>query len=626
MVRAAADLRSASTAPGVSIPPTRVEEFNREAYEQFRLPERLGNAIAAWDEPRVVAGVDATHMRGDDYVIGLTWNGSARAYPLWVVDNYHAINDTIDGQRILVASCERCQSGAAFAPDLPVDSGRPPVFRAIGVLNAVLLFKDLATGTWWNHYEGFGLKGRLRGHVLPWLPTYHMEWAAWLAMHPRTDVMLAPADPTHPDARHGHGREESFSRPGMDPAFIATIVGPLDDRYPENEMVLGVREPSHTAYPLREVQRDGGVVHDEGTGTLVFAGPRPDGFTMAAFEAPEGSVTFRREGDGFLDEESGSVWRIDGLAVEGPRRGGRLRPRPWSYVRWHAWVYMHRDTSLFVSDRRDDGVPPLDAEDPDGFGRVLAAFSAEGHDVRIEGPPVSQLRPREALASLTVQVDGSRVHLHRFETVRAARDYHGLGGGWSSLPFRVRVRNGKTRRLGRIVVIADPERRFADSTQVVPLSTTEMAWSNALLTPSLEESVQPDGDDARQDPDPGFLEVIRALKLAGYEVIEAAFLPPGQLRVGCSNGVALTIEGDRFLLYRFTSPADAETYAATEAHARAFGPFVLRSTPDSTYDHQLYEILYAGDGLIRWSSLLDTPRFVNTVHRAANPRAHGGGL
>jgi hypothetical protein len=623
MGRASATLPSASSAQPEPISPDTVEEFNREAYAQFKLPERLGNAIAAWDDPDMVDGVAATHMREDDYVIGLTWNGSARAYPLWVVDNYHAINDVIDGQAILVGSCERCQSGAAFAPNLPIQSGRPPLFRAIGVLNAVLLFKDLATGTWWNHYEGVGLKGRLRGHFLPWLPTYHMEWSDWLAMHPRTQVMLPPDDPTHPDARHGHGREESFSRPGMDPAFVATIVGPLDERYPENEMVLGVRDPFPIAFPLREVQREGGVVHDERSGTLVFAGPRSDGFTMAAFEAPPGHGTFRREGDGFVDDESDSVWRIDGLAVEGRRRGVRLTPRPWSYVRWHAWVYPHRDTSLFVSDRRDGDGPRLDAEDPDVISRVLASFSAEGHDVRIEGPPVSQLRPREAEASLTVHVDGSRVHLHRFETVRAARDFHGLGGGWSSLPLRERVRGGKTRRVGRVVVIADPEHRFADPAQVVPLPTTEIEWPDDLLAGGLDQSVN-HGAPAAKDEDPGFLDVFRALRLAGYEVLDAAFLPPGQLRVGCSNGAAVTIEGDRFLLYRFTTPHDAEAYAAEGGHARAFGRYVLRSTPDTAYHHQLYEILYAAEGLIRWSPLLDTPRLTKTLHRATNSTAQGG--
>ena len=39
-----------------------------------------------------------------DYVIGLVFRGRARAYPLWVVDNYHVINDRVDGERIVVAS------------------------------------------------------------------------------------------------------------------------------------------------------------------------------------------------------------------------------------------------------------------------------------------------------------------------------------------------------------------------------------------------------------------------------------------------------------------------------------------------------------------------------------------
>jgi uncharacterized protein DUF3179 len=601
-----------------------VGEFDREAYEQFALPAKLGSVIAAWDDPEMVPGAAAAHMRPDDYIVGLTLDEVARAYPLWVIDHYHAINDRVGERRFVVASCERCQSGAAYLADLPVENDRQPLFRGAGMLNAVLLLKDVKTGTWWNHYEGLGLRGRMAGLALPLIPTYHMEWADWLALHPGTAVMAPPADRAHPDPRHGHGREEFFSRPGIDPMFVPTISGPLDRSYPENEMVLATEiAGSWTAYPLREVQREGGVVRERtGQGPVaILAGPAADGFTMSAFHSVcrGRALTLHREDGWFVDAETGGRWSIEGVAQSGPFAGDWLEPLRWFYLRWHSWVYFHRETRLFTS--RAEMPPPEPARgghNGSGFGILLSEL-ARGHDVRIEGPPVSQRRPRESTASLVLWVDGDRVVLHRFLTETAARDYEALEGAWSCHPLRARLLARKLRRIGRVVLESDPPERFADPAQVVPLPPAAIRWAAVLSSPvigQLEPIVAREAPEASPAA-AGFKDVIRSLRSARLEVIEVGFLPPGQLRVGCVNGVGLTIEGDRFLLYRFASPEKAREYAAGEPHTLSAGAFVLRSTPETMYVGVAAEILYAGDERIRWSPLLADARLLRALRTAA---------
>jgi hypothetical protein len=226
--------------------------------------------------------------------------------------------------------------------------------------------------------------------------------------------------------------------------------------------------------------------------------------------------------------------------------------------------------------------------------------------VRVDGPVVTQRRPRESLESLTVYVDGDRLHLHRFSTEAAARDFEAFEGTWSGLPLRNRATEVRTRRIGRLVVESDPEERFVDPAQIVPIPYRSIEWAALLDSPTLDEiaGAEPEGIPA---PEPGLLDVVRSLRLAGFDLIEMGLLPPGQLRPGCFNGMALTINADRFLLYRFESVGQAQRYAESEPHARAFGPLVIRSTPDTMYVHQLYEILYAGDDRVRWSPLLDDP-------------------
>ena len=606
--------------------------FDRAAYDRFKLPRKMGEAIAGWDAPEFVGAATASHMREDDYVMGVVHRGLPRAYPLWVIDNYHVINDRFEDDPVVVTSCERCQSGSAFIARVPGNLEREPLFRAVGFLNAVLLMKDMRTGSYWCHYDGRGLNRKAAGMSLPWIPSYHMDWKDWLDLHPDTEVMLPPVDPRHPDARHGHGREEFFARPGMDPTFLPTVVGDLDRTYPENEMVLGIDEAKPSAFPLQEVRRSGGVVHQRSPGgdIVVLAGPRPDGYTMAAFRpwVVGRPLRFERADGAFRDLQTGSLWTIEGRAVGGDLAGAELEPIRSFYVRWHAWIYQRRDTWLYRSGLPLKRPSEASAKEVGGFGSFLEALEHRGHRVEVEGPMVSQQRPRRSEASVTVSVDGDRLHLHRFRSQAAAADFDALGGAWSGLPLRIRSREGRTRRVGRIVVESDPRHRYEDPANVVPLPDRVVQWSPLLSSSALHEALGLTGEEPgpidevgdAEEGRPGFLQLMRGFRLWGFEVLHEAFLPPGQLRPGCEDGIALSIEGDWFLLYRFSDPVAASAYASSEPYSMAAGPFVLRSAPSDMYVFP-GEVLYAGDDRIRWSELLQDPTFRAAFQRYAEESA-----
>lgn len=598
-------------------------EFDRAAYDRLKLPRLLGESIAAWDDPEFVPGADASFMRPDDYVLGVEVEGRARTYPLWLIDYYHVVNNKIDDRRFFVTSCERCGSGSAFVADPPGVEAREPLFRAGGLLNAALILRDVRSGSHWLHYEGRGLDRRATGRRLASIPVYHMEWADWSALHPDAEVWKPPQNPHHPDPRHGHGREEFFGRPGMEPAILDTMTRPLDDRYAESEMVLGVDDGDRSAaYPIREVHREGGTVHDtlpQGR-IVVFAGPRPDGITMAAFLADlDGrALTFRRRDGGFVDAETGTRWTIEGRAVDGPLRGSRLIPVRWFYVRWQSWAAWHPGTSLYRSDRRpprygerpqDVDMPPLDP--------LLSTLVDAGLDIAVAGPVPTQRRPRRSRSSIGILIDGEPLIAHAFETTTAARDYEALRGAWSSLPLRPRALETRVRRLDRYVLEATPEKRFVDAAQIVPVPWATVRWPAVLEDPVLDRVAATLPPSADPVVEVGLIDIVRALRVAGFDVIDVGFLPPGQLRVGTVDAMALTVNADRFLLYLFEDETAADAYASEERHARAFERFVVRSTPDTMYVHQYYEIRYAGDERIAWSPLLSDPRFTSVLAATA---------
>ena len=130
----------------------RLAPYEARVSSNFEMPMHVGKLIACWDRPTFVGAPDANHMRDDDYVVGLVFQGHARAYPLWVTDNYHMINDRIAGEAILFSTCERCQSGSAFRSRL---HGQEVKFSAMGMTmkNGKTADKDCRHHQFWTDFS-----------------------------------------------------------------------------------------------------------------------------------------------------------------------------------------------------------------------------------------------------------------------------------------------------------------------------------------------------------------------------------------------------------------------------------------------------------------------------------------
>ncbi|MDJ0901720.1 MAG: DUF3179 domain-containing (seleno)protein [Xenococcus sp. MO_188.B8] len=123
-----------------------LEPYLPEIAKNFELPRQIGSLIAAWDRPELVPANQASHMRDGEYVVGLVYQGVARAYPLWIADYYHIINDAIAGESVLFVTCERCQSGSAFVSIL---DGKPLKFSGCGLYNASLIMSNRERRGFW---------------------------------------------------------------------------------------------------------------------------------------------------------------------------------------------------------------------------------------------------------------------------------------------------------------------------------------------------------------------------------------------------------------------------------------------------------------------------------------------
>jgi len=192
--------------------PVRDEPFYIAAFAGTRLPVHTATIMPALVDPGFIPAKDATGHRERDGVLGVTLNGITRAYPLWIMDNYHVANDMFGDTPLAVIHCERCSSGVAF---LATVDGRRLTFQVAGIWKMTLIIRDEQTSSFWSHSEGVALDGPLKGTALQRHPCYQTTWAEWRERHGDTEVLFWPENKLHRDGRHGHGARDYMGRPGI---------------------------------------------------------------------------------------------------------------------------------------------------------------------------------------------------------------------------------------------------------------------------------------------------------------------------------------------------------------------------------------------------------------------------
>jgi hypothetical protein len=175
--------------------------------------------LPRWDFPPVVEGTDIDAInraqRGKllvptDLVIGVEVNGSARAYPIRVMNVHEIINDTLGETPIAVTYNWQCDSVRVFDRHL---NGETLTFAHSGLFrNSNTLMYDetppmdepgemsgeTTSGTagaapadesLFQQITGGGVSGGFAGEQLTILPSTLTSWSAWLALHPSTSVI-----------------------------------------------------------------------------------------------------------------------------------------------------------------------------------------------------------------------------------------------------------------------------------------------------------------------------------------------------------------------------------------------------------------------------------------------------
>lgn len=294
---------------GASVDPRRIESGG---------PGRDG--IPALTDPAVMPAEQASFLRDDDTVLGLSLAGHARAYPLKILNWHEVVNDRLGNQAVAVTYCPLCGTGIAFSAML---GGQRLDFGVSGLLyQDNLLFYDRATQSLWSQFTGEAVSGARRGTRLEPVPIEHATWREWRQRYPHTSVLALPR----------WSRRDYDVDPYREYRLAGRAVSGEEgmQAMPPNAWVIGLAQGGRAkAWPLAALARQApkGVLEDTLAGVAL----------RIEYDAPAGHAVVRDA-------------------------GGRLLPGILSY--WFAWKDFHPKTLVWQ--------PPRDDTSPSGPRAVLA--------------------------------------------------------------------------------------------------------------------------------------------------------------------------------------------------------------------------------------------------------------
>ena len=194
--------------------------------------------IPAIDFPGVTDAGGGDWYDDDRVVFGVVINGEARAYPRNIMEVHEMVIDRVGGVLFGMPYCTLCGTAAAFDLDAVPAGVESPVLRTSGLLvRSNKLMYDLITRSAFDMFTGEAVSGPLReaGVELENITVVTATWGAWKEAHPDTTIVAQ-------DGGIGLVYQEDplGGRDDRGPIFP---VGPIDDRLPVQEQVLGVETP-----------------------------------------------------------------------------------------------------------------------------------------------------------------------------------------------------------------------------------------------------------------------------------------------------------------------------------------------------------------------------------------------
>ncbi len=320
------------------------------------------DGIPALSSPLFIDVEAADEWMGDtEPVVYLEANGEVHAYPIQVLMWHEIVNDRVGGVPVAVTYCPLCNSAVSFRREV---AGEVTTFGTSGRLFAsALVMYDRATESLWTHFDGRAVVGVLTGETLEPISSPLLAWSDFKEAFP--EAMVLDRDNTGYDRPYGVNPYDGYDNPDTNPFLFR---GTVDDRARAKQRVVGVNiEGESVAWTLDAISgEDARATHGEvGVTPIVIFWKQGQSSALDASQIVDGrdvgsvgvfspefegrTLTFQTDGDGFIDEETGTLWDITGRAVSGELAGSGLEQIHHLDTFWFAWSTYRPGSDLIES-------------------------------------------------------------------------------------------------------------------------------------------------------------------------------------------------------------------------------------------------------------------------------------
>jgi hypothetical protein len=365
-----------TTVPQVTLPPdgfpsgeSALDDMTAESFPDPLVPpeEILSggpppDGIPPIDDPQFIDVGEADEWLEDaEPVVVLEVGAESRAYPVQIMIWHEIVNDLVAKVPVSVTYCPLCNSAVSYVREV---DGHETTFGTSGRLYAsALVMYDRATESLWTHYDWRAVVGLLTGHRLEPVASPLLAWSDFKASHP--DGQVLDRDSTGFSRSYGVNPYVGYDNPDERPFLFR---GEVDDRSFAMQRVVGVTtDQAARAWTLEAISGQGPTATNSSVGdTPVVIFWTPGQTSALETERVEGGrdvgsvgvfspvldgreLTFETDGEGFLDEQTGSSWDITGVAVDGELAGTQLERVTHLDTFWFAWSTYAPETDLVES-------------------------------------------------------------------------------------------------------------------------------------------------------------------------------------------------------------------------------------------------------------------------------------
>ncbi|MFB6242077.1 MAG: DUF3179 domain-containing protein [Candidatus Nanosalina sp.] len=296
------------------------------------------DCIPSIDNPEFRSASEVEWLAGSDLVIGIERNGTAKAYPLRILNLHEIVNDEIAGEPVAVTYCPLCRSGLAYSRQV---GNRTLEFGVSGKLyNANLVMYDRQTETYWSQIKGEAIVGPLVPEKLDLVSSQITEWEGWRKENPGS-LVLSRNTGIYPASSYGSSPYTGY----QSSESVGFGVDEVDDRLPSKELVYGIAIGGEAkAYTEEKIRREDLIQDTVGGIPVVLVEDQASG-GIKAFMRRKGNRTLNLTlKNGRIVDQEGELWRFSGEKSSGNEKLPEIGTHG---IYWFAWSKFHPETSVY---------------------------------------------------------------------------------------------------------------------------------------------------------------------------------------------------------------------------------------------------------------------------------------